>query len=370
MNRWCSTFIPGFGEVVNDQLRICLKDYQLKLLQDGLIVYDTSAAPEIIKNLRFLNNSFLVIREFTSSGEKIIAYRENPWRKPRDESIRLHIGANPRFARGRYDMKLEDTAGVNPRSFIKSMIKATLKDFPTSIIGLPIKRKTFRVIFSLENELIHVDNSLVVAVEENISNIFQLIPDRATPDLEFWFLARKGGYGFFGIRISKHPDYKKVLSKGQLRPELANLLCLLSEPSKDDAFLDPFAGSGAIPNERKLFPYEEVIGGDIQPKNKSIQKLNALNLKQFKDGSIDKIVTDPPWGISVGKDLDLNDLYTRMLKEFWRVLKPSGLLVILMGNKELFENVLTKFPGKFNDLKKLDILVSGKKAAVYKLQKR
>jgi len=320
---WCSTFIPGFGEVINDQLQICLKDYQRKLLQDGLIVYDTFSTPEMIKNLRFLNNSFLVIKEFASSGEELI----------------------------------------------KPMIKATLKDFPTTI-ELPIKRKTFRVVFSLENELIHIGNPLVVAIEEKISNIFQLTPDRATPDLEFWFLARKGGYGFFGIRISKHPDYKTVLSKGQLRPELANLLCLLSEPSKVDVFLDPFAGSGAIPDERKLFPYKEVIGGDIQPQNKSIQKLNALSLRQFKDGSIDKIVTDPPWGISVGKDLDLDDLYLRMLKEFWRVLKPNGLLIILMGNKELFENVLSKFHGKFNDLKKLDILVSGKKATVYKLQKR
>ena len=58
-----------------------------------------------------------------------------------------------------------------------------------------------------------------------------------------------------------------------------------------------------------------------------------------------------------------------MLEEFYRVLKPNSVVVILVGKKELFETVLKKISDKFSLESKYDILVSGKKAAVYKLVK-
>jgi len=87
----------------------------------------------------------------------------------------------------------------------------------------------------------------------------------------------------------------------------------------------------------------------------------------FKSGSIDKIITDPPWGISVGTDLNLLDFYSKMLTEFRRVVKTNGRLIILMGNKEIFEKVLKSYFSDFKLEEKYDILVSGKKASVYKL---
>ncbi len=49
---------------------------------------------------------------------RFIADRENHGCQPVDESVKSHIGANPRYARGRSDMKLEDTTGDSPWSFI------------------------------------------------------------------------------------------------------------------------------------------------------------------------------------------------------------------------------------------------------------
>lgn len=145
------------------------------------------------------------------------------------------------------------------------------------------------------------------------------------------------------------------------------MLCLISEPNKEDIVLDPFAGSGAIGMARKNYPYQKTISGDQNPANASIKKLNALDLEDFKNNSVSKIITDPPWGISIGKDLDLNDFYSKMLQEFSRVLKPRGLLITLIGQKELFENVLRKSPN-FSLVKRYNILVSGKKAAIYKIK--
>jgi 23S rRNA G2445 N2-methylase RlmL len=229
--------------------------------------------------------------------------------------------------------------------------------------------KSFRVVFSRENELVAVNKERLARIESKIAKLNNLIIDRADPDFEFWFLERREGQRFTGVRITKHPDYKTVLAKGQLRPELAHLLCLISEPNKEDIVLDPFAGSGAIGTARENYPYKKIISGDIKPVNQNIRKLDALDLKYFKNNSVSKIITDPPWGISVGTDLDLNNFYSKMLQEFSRVLRPDGLLIILIGQKELFEEVLKRLRS-FTLVKRYNILVSGKKAAIYKITKK
>lgn len=294
-----STFITGLGEIVSEELQKQLVNFKQELLLDGLIVYSTDSGFEKIKNLIFLNNSFLQ----TSPEDK----------------INLNLG------------------------------------------------KSFRVVFSKENELVSINKERLTKIENKIAKLNNLVVDRANPDFEFWFLERSEGNKFTGVRITKHPDYKTVLSKGQLRPELADLLCLISEPDGNDVVLDPLAGSGAISMARKNYPHKEIISGDIDPQNQNIKKLDALNLKDFKNGSINKIITDPPWGVSIGLDLNLNDFYTKMLEEFFRVLEPNGLLVILIGKKELFDEVLSKFQC-FTLVKRYNILVSGKKAAIYKIK--
>lgn len=320
MTTYFSTFIPGLGEIVQKQLAETLKDFGCDLLLDGFVQYQTTSSLNEIKRLRFLNNSFILLKSYQKLGD-------------------------------------------NP---LEEITKFLLQDFPVSPIP---KNQSFRIMCYLANEPTKLNKILLKKLEEKISEQYKLTVNRTAPDLEFWVYFREEGYGFFGLRITKHPDYKDILAKGQLRPELANILCLISEPNKSDIVLDPFAGSGAIAVERKHFPYTEILSGDIDPNNKSVIMLDALNLGQITSGSVDKIITDPPWGISVGKELDLRDFYHKMLSELYRVLNHGGLLVLLIGKKALFENVLEDFGHQFSLKEKYDILVSGKKAAVYKLIK-
>ena len=227
---------------------------------------------------------------------------------------------------------------------------------------LAVSGKTFRVVFSKENELISVNKERLSKIENKIAKLNNLAVDRANPDFEFWFLKRRDGEQFTGIRLTKHPDYKTVLAKGQLRPELADILCYLSDPQKTDVVLDPFSGSGAIGMARKNYPYDKIFSADIKI------GFDATNMADILDKNIDKIITDPPWGISVGLDLNLPDFYFKMLKEFNRVLKSDGKIVILMGNKEVFETTLLNF-STFKLIKNYRLLVSGKKAAIYVLLK-
>jgi len=57
-----------------------------------------------------------------------------------------------------------------------------------------------------------------------------------------------------------------------------------------------------------------------------------------------------------------------MLVEFIRILKDNAVMVILIAKKELFEELINNF-SNLSLISKYDILVSGKKAAIYKIRK-
>ena len=57
-----------------------------------------------------------------------------------------------------------------------------------------------------------------------------------------------------------------------------------------------------------------------------------------------------------------------MLSEFYRILKDTGILVILMGNIKDFEKAMLTNK-LFKALSKFNILVNGKKANIYVLAK-
>jgi len=132
----------------------------------------------------------------------------------------------------------------------------------------------------------------------------------------------------------------------------------------------------------RAFPYQKIIASDHNPelfkklnarfRKKSdrvvLGKWDALNLNQLEDRSVDKIVTDPPWGLYSHQDVDLQAFYENMLAEFNRILKPEGTLVILTAQKTLFERALDKIP-ELSLVSKFEILVSGKKAGIYKVRK-
>lgn len=242
----------------------------------------------------------------------------------------------------------------------------------------------YRITASRKNQTTPIDRELLARLERVFNAKLGLRIHRTLPDVEVWFLERSEGVGFVGLRLSRRAATEKELQRGELKPELASILCLLSEPDKNDVFLDPFAGSGAIPLERaQEGPSRQILAGDAdreavralrrraaQAKAKIVvEEMDATSLRGLADGAVDKIVTDPPWGLFDAQDAPaLAGLYARMLSEFERVLSPGGLAVILMGQKELFESAISQT--RFEVINKYDILVSGKKTAIYKLRKK
>jgi tRNA G10 N-methylase Trm11 len=188
------------------------------------------------------------------------------------------------------------------------------------------------------------------------------------------------------LRLTKN---KGVLSKGELRPELTNIMCLLSEPSENDIFLDPFAGSGAIPLERarmkkgfkgifclekdedtfnKLRNFVKNIRDKKVQKSFFVKKADFF-ANSFDDGFFTSIVTDPPWGIFSGLDEEPDVFYLKILNEINRITKKSGKIVILTACKNEMDLALKELTNTLKLVNKLDILVSGKKASIYKIEK-
>jgi tRNA (guanine6-N2)-methyltransferase len=336
MNSYYSTFIPGLLEPVREALADTLPQCRISLCLDGLIAYETAVPPNMMRVLPFVTNTFFVFK----------SYPRNPARTLNEMAIQI----------------------ADDRRLI--------------INNLPKQKgsKTFRVIVSLANHLVSIDNAVMQRVEKRIAPQSKLRPNRSKPDYEFWLLQRSEGYGFFSVRLSQHKAYDQILQKGELRPELANILCRLSEPSSGELFLDPFCGSGAIPIQRARFPTGLVIASDsrkdkVEFLKQRVKELglkrkivvrsdNALQLERYSAGSIHKIVTDPPWGLFEDLEMPLSEFYDKMMAEFCRILAPRGLLVVLTAQTELLASSVTKMGRKLTILRTYNILVSGKKACV------
>lgn len=340
MPQYFSTFITGFQEVIRNALQKQLRDVEIKLLLDGLVVYKTNAPYQNIRGIRFFNNNYYMLRYFDRLKNKSIEYMMQ--------------------------------AMVNNKKPLPNVSK--------EIIG---RAGSFRIVASMENQTVSANRNLLAQTEKFLSHQWRLKVNRSLPDIEVWFLLRSEGNAFVGVRRREGKNDKKNFAKGELRPEMANLLCCISEPDKEDIVLDPFAGSGAIPMERAIaFPYQKIIASDRNPElfkklsvrfRKKSNKIilgnwDALHLNQLEDQSVDKIVTDPPWGLYSHQDIDLQAFYEDMLVEFNRILKAEGTLVILTAQKILFERAIDTIP-KLSLVKKFDVLVSGKKAGIYKVQK-
>lgn len=218
MTSYFSTFITGFDKVVEKALIDRLKDVQIELLTDGLVIYKTTAKPDEIKKLKFLNNSFVLLRKFERVSE----------------------------------------------NSVKDILKALIKDNNLeNIISRSFsKHLKFRIRASVKNQFVSIDKNILRNLEEKIAQTARnLIVDRSLPDIELLITVRSEGFGLAGIQFSSRPNYEKTLEKGELYPELAYILCLISEPSKDDVFFDPFAGHGSIPAQRLHFLHKEIRAG-------------------------------------------------------------------------------------------------------------
>jgi 16S rRNA G966 N2-methylase RsmD len=316
---------------------------RFRLKEEGLLVFEAEVPPRDLCRLGYANNCFLVLKTL----------------RPRPQ---LDISA--RLKQLLQDRDWRDAAGTRVRE----------------------QERTFRLRLSDESRPVAGETGLVRDLTRAVAEATGLRPSPLGADSEFWVIRRRSGWACFAKRITVRSGAERDQEKGELRPELAHLLCLMSEPSEEDVFLDPFAGSGAIPFARTAWPCRQVLAFDRdQAKVRAMRRAvgrrsrskcqvsareaDARRLTMIGDESVDKVVTDPPWGWFDQSEGYSYRFYESVVQELARVTRPGGVIVLLLGEESVADQLAATFAASLKVQSKLGILVSGRKAVVLKWTK-
>ena len=328
MAEFISSFITGFQNVVADDLPERLPGVKILNLFDGLVHYKFDGDSHQLEKIIYFNNTFFVLK--TMKGK-----------------------------------------GLNFPSLAGALCSG--KNY------FLVNKGSFRVRFQQENQFAKVDKNLTRRVEEYVVRNSRLTLDRLSPTNEIWFSIRREGFAFCGELISKREFTEKNLNKGELRPEIAYLMCCFAKLPNDAVVLEPFCGYGAIPVQlKKHFACKKIYASDIdEEKVKALRqaqgpqsikveicKADVFELSHIADNSIDAIITDPPWGLWENIP-DIEAFYNRMFVSFKRILKEQGRMTILTARTVEFEKAVAAAGLKIID--SLHTLVNGKKATLYYL---
>ncbi len=212
-----------------------------------------------------------------------------------------------------------------------------------------------------------INTRLVVSREKNLSSVVVTQNKLLGKGIEI-ILASHEGKVIVGETLAVQPfkdlslrDYGRPARdhfSGMLPPKLAQIMINLAQVvDKNSVIIDPFCGSGTILSEATLLGYNNLFGSDISSqaientyKNvnwlKGLYKLEGFKLKLhtkkvenlskfIKANLATAIITEPFLGPQRGQiDFtlvahNLEILYSQALKEFWKVLKPTGRVVMI-----------------------------------------
>lgn len=330
MAEYISTFPTGFSELLPSVAKKLLPGIQVLSVLDGLLYYRFSGEEKELRKVFVFHNSFRVIRKFTG-----------------------------------------------PACEFPKMVHAVQK-----LKILPTATGSFRIRYSLNNQFVGGNKNETRRLEAKISSLTHCRVDRVNPDTEYWFLVRREQVGYFCRLLAKRQITEKGLHQGELRPELAYLLCAMAPLDSSCLVLDPFAGYGAIPEQivkhfsckhlyvsdlsREMVDYLSSRQAAWKAPHVTVKQRDALNMADISSHSLDAVITDPPWGYyeELG---DIAAFYRRMFSELERVLKPEGVIVLLSARKSELETAA--HAGGFSIKKNISTLVNGKKAGVYVLRR-
>ena len=337
-NLFYCTFVPGMQDIVAGVVRQRLEDVSIEKLLDGAILFETSCSYDKL-NFFCFNNIFAAIEVREKSGFCVP------------------------------ELNTERAGAV---------ISENNK-----------KIKTFRLVCSVENKPASINE----AVRQDIENIIirysarsggtALKVDRHRPDTEFWLLCRREGFSVFMKRMTR--SVEKKLHPGELPPQLAWLLCYVGELKQGETVIDPFCGYGSIAEAAlKHFHIGKFLASDLDPRcvkitrsrpslkseRCEIRSVDIFSVLEFiPEGSVDAVVTDPPWGMYKETQIPLKKFYEEALALFSKLLRNGGRAVILSAAREDLESAALKTRGLSME-QVIPVLVSGKKAAVYRIVKR
>ena len=405
MDLYCATFVSGGQQIIERQLKKKPANrFKIVEVLDGMVVFETDYTPHELRQMRFLTNIFVILNGLYFKEDMSF---ENLFKRFINDGVHNKSHVKTLLGKHRETFKIvvsenNQTIGFD-RVYLQKAETVVEKD-----LGMKLSvREPQRELWFMRRNKIRVDKEEEVdeewnaavskATEEKIKEGSE-VNDELKSLGEVLEPKNKNIRLICALRLTQLSEDKKHHRAGELNPEIAELLILESNPTPKDIVLDPFCGYGGILKERVHFnAYRKAIGIDSHERaiegihkelNRQINTRKNIQLifgDFFDQGeniipkaSVTKIITDPPWtsfrGKSVFKDhaFENNQIdYQEMLKKFEFVLMKGGKAVILIvGDKEEFENNLFNFQKTLKLDRTSHILVSGKKAGIYTISRQ
>jgi len=225
---------------------------------------------------------------------------------------------------------------------------------------------------------IDAQDAVTQALKKIIPGSYKHIEESA--DLEFWIWVGPHE-ALIGLRCSdasmRHRTYKSEHIPASLRPTVAATMSFLSQPTVEDIVVDPLCGAGTLLIERGLMsPFKKLSGGDKETSAIHAAKKNAYRAHvdmqlsiwdaqtlPLSNESVNRILTNLPFGKRIGTQAINRSLYPALLAEFGRILSKDGMMVTCTSDNDFWNDLLHQAHWKIN--KKLVFSLLGQPATIF-----
>ncbi len=173
-----------------------------------------------------------------------------------------------------------------------------------------------------------------------------------------------GSKCYVGVQLTReslHKRFERPFNHpAAIKAPLAYGMLKIAEVKDGDVMLDPFCGGGTILIEAAQIWDGRImiLGSDINSRflegammnikaagveeHVSLKIADARRLDEFYDAKVDKIVTNPPYGVRLGREKNLKKLYLEFLNSASKIMKPEGRIVIINLKATAFRSIVFK----------------------------
>lgn len=180
-------------------------------------------------------------------------------------------------------------------------------------------------------------------------------------------------------RSRRYPKLHRI--PASVNPVVGSLLVQLAKPEADSTVYDPFCGSGTLLTETDAIGKGGfLLGTDISLKALRVAQLNLealrtphllaqgrAELMPLPSRSVDRIISNLPFGKRVGSHEVNSRLYPEFLAETARVLHSKGRAVLLTEDKKLFQRAVQETRG-IRVLKEVQVTSGGLHPTAYVIE--